>query len=116
MYTGLYPSLTFLQCHSNIYRQLFFLSGTCQSEQSFRRITYKLKKSNLIFFFISVLQGSNIPHPWNINKQKLNITFMDTEQTTGGSLSTEQHPVSLTFFLDVAKICGFAALNTGFFF
>lgn len=29
---------------------------------------------------------------------------MDTEQTTGGSLSTEQHTASLVSFLDVAKI------------
>jgi hypothetical protein len=30
--------------------------------------------------------------------------FIDTEQKTGGSLSIEQHTVSLAFFLDVAKI------------
>jgi hypothetical protein len=50
-----------------------------------------------------VLHGSNIAR--NINKQKLNIMFTDTERTSGGNLSAEQQTVvSLTCFLDTAKI------------
>ena len=76
-------------------RRLLFL------DCAYRLQTEEVKFENV---FISVLHGSNIPHPWNINKQKFNIMFMDTEQTTGGSLSTEQHTASLVSFLDVAKI------------